>query len=406
VTSTAALLLVGTAALALEVIVRRRLGPRTPIGDELEYLDRARRADPYSPSPFLRVPLFIAFARLARGDGTLTSLLLFGVALAGIGLTAWAGHLAAGPLGMLAVGLLYTLLPDRWILSRHLWPDTLLALWQAAILVLVVAATQGETVSPWLFGGLAGLAVATRVDALALLAPLLLVSRFHGHSGGGMALVALAAPSLVVLTVLTVWNRSRHRIAWPDTTVLFNLRVGAEERRSPGAGVEQVVGAAWSKWIRREEDEGSVRSRATILLDAPRRLLAMLGADSFARDRLLGSRPGAYPELPRFPRALLRGALRVSFPLLLALAVGGVVARPELCREPLVLGATILVASSLVHARTRFRYSLLPHLAFCAGIGLVSASASGQWERFLLVVTLAGGLFLLLPERIEEGGAI
>lgn len=406
-TSTAAVLLVGAAALALEVFVRRGLGRRVPIGDELEYLDRARRDDPYSPTPFLRVPLFIAFARLARGNGTLTALLLALVTVAGIGLTAWAGHRAAGPAGMLAVGLLYIVLPDRWILSRHLWPDTLLALWQAAILMLVVAAAQGETVSPWMFGVLAALAVATRVDAIALLVPLLLVPLFHGPAAGVTALVALAAPSVLVLVALSGRNWLRYGIPWPDTTVLFNLRVGAEERRSPNAGVEQIVGAAWSRWSAQGGSSEAARespdSRAAILLGAPRRFVSMLGSDSFARDRLLGNRSGAYPELPATPRALLRGALRVSFPLLVALAAGGAVARPEVCREPLILGATILVASSLVHARTRFRYSLLPHLAFCGGIGLVSMADSGERGALLVVVGLAFAMLLLAPERVEEG---
>ena len=52
---------VAALTLAVEFLARRLLGPRQAIGDEVEYLFRARSSAPLLHEPFLRVPLYPAF---------------------------------------------------------------------------------------------------------------------------------------------------------------------------------------------------------------------------------------------------------------------------------------------------------------------------------------------------------
>jgi hypothetical protein len=392
-------------AVWVQVLPPRGFRRRTPIGDEIEYLERARGPDPYGPAPFLRVPLFIAFVRLARGRERLTAALLSALALVTIALTAVAGWLVAGAPGALAVGGLYLLLPDRWLLSRHLWPDTLLAFCQALLLVLILLAERGAEISPWLLGGVAALAALTRIDAVVLVPALGLVS---GGQGTGGDWLALALPSVGALGLLSLWHGRRHGIPWPDTTLAFNLMVMAEEQRRPGAAVERVVGAAWALWdpaagATADTGRSVLRRPGSLLLGALRRVLSMLGPDTFGRERLLGDAPGAYPELGARPRRWLRGALRWSFPALVALAAGGAVTQAALCRAPLTLALATFLAGSLVHARTRYRFALLPQLAFCGGLGMLALGHPELRDGTLGVMGLVFGLAALVPPRAENG---
>lgn len=402
---TVALVTFALVAVWVQVLPPRGFRRRTPIGDEIEYLARARGPDPYGPAPFLRVPLFIAFVRLARGRERLTAALLSALALATIALTAVAGGLVAGAPGALAVGGLYLLLPDRWLLSRHLWPDTLLAFCHALLLVLILLAERGAEISPWLLGGVAALAALTRIDGLVLVPALGLVS---GGQGTGGDWLALALPSVVALGLLSLWHGWRHGIPWPDTTLGFNLMVMAEEQRRPGAAVERVVGAAWARWdpaagATADTGRSVLRRPGSLLLGALRRVVSMLGPDTFGRERLLGDAPGAYPELGVRPRRWLRGALRWSFPALVALAAGGAVTQAALCRAPLTLAAATFLAGSLVHARTRYRFALLPQLAFCGGLGMLALGHPELRDETLGVMGLVFGLAALVPPRAENG---
>jgi hypothetical protein len=402
---TAALVLGALFAVWVQVLPPRGFRRRRPIGDEIEYLARARGADLYGPSPFLRVPLFITLVRLARGRERFTAALLSALALVTIALTAVGGWLVAGAPGALAVGGLYLLLPDRWLLSRHLWPDTLLAFCHALLLVLILLAERGADVSPWLLGGVAALAALTRIDGVVLVPALGLVSGGQGTSGDWLA---LALPSVGALGLLSLWHGWRHGIPWPDTTVGFNLMVMAEEQRRPGAAVERVVGAAWARWdpaagATADTGRSVLRRPGSLLLGAVRRVVSMLGPDTFGRERLLGDTPGAYPELGALPRRWLRGALRFSFPALVALAAGGAVAEPQLCRAPLALALAAFLAGSLVHARTRYRFALLPHLAFCGGLGLLSLGEATQRGTTGLVVAVTFGLLAQASARSENG---
>lgn len=392
-------------AILIQVAAGRGLGRRRPIGDENEYLARARGPDPYGSAPFLRVPLFIAFVRLGRGRELLTAALFSALALATIGMTAAAGWLAAGPTGALVVGGLYLLLPDRWLLSRHLWPDTLLAWFHALVLVLILLGDRAGGISPWLLGGVAALAALTRIDAVVLVPALGLVAAGRGTGGDWFA---LALPSVVALGLLSLWHGRRYGIPWPDTTVGFNLLVMEEEQRRPGAAVERVVGGAWARWdpaagTTADTGRSVLRRPGSLLLGALRRVVSMLGPDTFGRERLLGDAPGAYPELGARPRRWLRGALRWSFPALVALAAGGAVAQPSLCRVPLTLAAATFLAGSLVHARTRYRFALLPHLAFCGGLGLLALGEPELRVERLGVVGLVFVLAALVPARTEDG---
>lgn len=111
-------------------------------------------------------------------------------------------------------------------------------------------------------------------------------------------------------------------------------------------------------------------------LGALRRVVSMLGPDTFGRARLLGDAPGAYPELGPRSRRWLRSALRWSFPALVALAAGGAMAQPAL---------------------------LLPHVAFCGGLGLLALSEPERRGETLGIIGLVFGLAALVPQRVENG---
>jgi len=61
---------------------------------------------------------------------------------------------------------------------------------------------------------------------------------------------------------------------------------------------------------------------------ALKRVWQMLGPDTFAIERLLDEKWGAYPDLHQPIRAGFVFALRVSFPLLVAFVVAGAVVTP------------------------------------------------------------------------------
>lgn len=407
-TPRAALLFVFVSASAVQAWLRFGFGRREPVGDEAEYLARAKSSDPFGPHPFLRVPGMAAFVRLAGGRASEASVrnALAAVSVATVMLTAGAAIVSHGSLAALACGLLLIVLPDRMVLSQHVWPDSLLALLHAALLLLMVWWAQGVGVSPWLFGTLAAAAALTRIDALAILAGLSLHPAIRHRSPAAYALLALWLPTVAALAAVSLRNFRRYGLLLPDTTPAFNVSVLAEEQRQlPGrlSPTRTLVAAAWHEWV-----NGGAANPARVLRHATgsvivnpwrfirgavRRTWQMLGPDTFAIQVLLGHQPLAYPDLPPSVRQAFVRALRVSFPLLASLTIAS--ALPNPAGRPYLLPslATFLV-SCLVHARTRYRYALLPALTFAAVDGIFDHhTAQSLWPAG--IAFLAAAILLL-----------
>jgi ABC-type multidrug transport system permease subunit len=411
-TAGAALLFILATATAVQAWIRFGFGRRDPVGDENEYLARAKSPDPFGPYPFLRVPGMAAFVRIVAGRsgeaGVRTALAAISVAT--IMLTAGAGLARHGVEGALLCALLLIVVPDRIVLSEHIWPDTLLALLQAALLLLMVWSAERE-VAPWLFGLVAALAVLTRIDAVALLIGL---SVFPALKLSPLALLALWLPAILSLAVLTARNVARYRLWLPDTTALFCLSVRAEEhRRSDEAPVplRTLIAATWPGWIggKNVRPAGVFLRAARSLAKHPwravrvaaRTIWQMLGADTFAIQVLLGADPLAYPDLRPSIRQALVTALRVSFPVLAAATVASVAANPS-GRAYLLPTLTMFLAACLV-ARTRYRYGLLPGLTFAVIDGLLEPPGGRPvWPAALAFIATAA-VALGAPPRLETG---
>lgn len=397
-----------------QAFARYGFGPRKPIGDENEYIERVGSAEVLAPKPFLRVPAMELMARLAgkrRTEERLRDVMAL-LSLATTVCVAGAGYLAMGAPGAITAALIFILWPDRIVLSQHIWPDMLLALCQS-LLVLTIAYSLGVTpVSPWLLGAITAAAVMTRIDSIILLPALTIVAAAI-YERLLPALPGLWIPSLALLALYTVRNGWRYGLWLPDTTVLFNVSIMAEEQRRgavdalPVEGLVQAVLPRWDNALHRnrlsafQKDIGAVvRQPEALLRGIVSRVWQMLGPDAFAIEILLHPDRGAYPRLPAWLRRLFMSLLRFGFPILCALAIAGasVNAGARLCLVP---ACASFLAACLGHARTRFRYATLPALSFAAAVGLLTM-ADPQRGWIVGVVALFSGAALLCAPRRRE----
>lgn len=402
-------------AVGVQVAGRFGLGPRVPIGDEAEYLARARAPDPFGPHPFLRVPVvaFLAWAAgpehtEARLRNIFACLVLMTAACVGA-----AGYLSMGPAGAITATIVFVLLPDRILLSQHIWPDVVLSLWQGILLLLIAWSVRVAPVPSWCFGTVAAAAAMTRIDAVILL-PALTVVGAALHESLAPELAALWLPALAVLAACTLRNSRRYGIRLPDDTFLFNIVVlGEEHRQSASADVPvetlvRSVGPGWFE-VSQAESRATFRRAAAAIAQRPFRLLRgvigrtwqMLGADTFVTERLLHPVEGAYPQMPEAMRAVIGRSARVGFPILVALAVAGAAA-DGLARLCLVPGVAVFLASSVIQGRTRYRHSLLPPLSVAAATGLLAMADRSQGWKTAIVAVGAACLLLRAPRRREQ----
>lgn len=402
-TGASALALVALAAAGVELAAWRGLGRRIPIGDEVEYLARARSADAFSPEPFLRVPLMPALARLAGSEPRLRAFLAL-LSVATVTVTAGAAFLAGGAAGAVTCGLLLAILPDRVLLSQHVWPDVVLAFWQAALLLLLSWTTWVEPTPFWLWGLIVAGASLTRIDGVVLLPALSLHPALRSADSLGRALLNLWGPTVLALAAWSLRNSRRYGVPWPDTTIWFNVAVLEREQRNVGRPLptEHLVRSAYGDWSGADHQRRASQSRAAVLRIVRRpgvwwsrfllRSYQMLGADTFGIEKLLHPGNGAYPALGPLSRRLFSRILVVSFPLLAALAVASAALGPPALRAVFAPAIAVFVAACLVHARTRYRYALLPYLSYAASWALWAAERSwATWAAaaLLSVVTLS-----------------
>jgi hypothetical protein len=410
---------VGLIALAVQTSALRGMGERRPIGDEWSYLERGRSEDPLAPRLFLRPPIFPWLASLCHGgtDGRGPDVgerrLRTLVAMASV-LTVWLTAVAAWRLGGPSVALLSAFFlaahSERILLGCHIWPDTLLA---AMLAALMVVSTLPERPAAAVFaGGLCAFGVMIRIDFLVV--PPVLLAAWSGAPGSSSALMAtaLVAPTLVTLIVMSVRNSRRYGIPLPDTTWAFNLMVAREDARLSDGNqyeVEGTVHRALTAWRDLPPADVAGRGLAALgeILRAPlrfgrgvgRRLLILVGPDTFIRQRLL-PRDAAYPDLAERQRRVWETSLIVATPFLVTMAVVGAVIdrRPPdgFAWPSLALAAAIV----LFHTRTRYRVALLPALSVIAAQAIVALESNLRGARTTALVFVVAVLVLWALLRV------
>ncbi len=401
-----------TAALAVQLVALQGMGARRPVGDEQEYLDRGRSEDPHAPRLFLRPPLLPWLARLflnrpeAEAGERRLRRLMAAVSVAAVALTAVAGWRLGGPALALLATFLLAVQPERILFGCHLWPDTLLA---AALAALAVILTLPAAPAVALAAGVVATAgVLIRIDFLAALP--LLVAAWSRSEGSLTALTAasLIAPPLVALAVVSLRNARRYGIPLPDNTWAFNLMVVRSEILLGGqhrVGIEGVIADTLVRWRGLSAPEASRRGLAMLgeALRSPwrlaqgiaRRLLTVLGPDTFVRQKLL-PRGAAYPELGDAPRRRWDAALKAGFPLLVTAALSAAAANGRIPGSYAWPTLGLLAVAVLFHARTRYRVVALPALSLFAAQEILRFQDTFAGRLPAAALTFAGGLLLFL----------
>ena len=387
-------ILVLSVLVLVQWLVRRAMGPVVSVGDEGGYISCGGQVDPYCPKVFLRVPLMAWLSRQSHRDSSNPERSLrFATSVASaatILVSMVSAQILGGFQGSLLIGLLLVVMPERIILSHHIWPDIWLGLWLSLACLILVWPGLSLNLSIMLLGVVAALAFMTRFDAL-LLAP------FVGF--GLMPLsfwqwMFILLPTLFVFAGLSIRNARRYKIPWPDNTWMFNLMIAAgetEQKRAEQIRIQREVGKAFVVWNQQSHPDRFTSGVASFRKLAARpvraftdlllRVWASLGPDSFVSQRLLPPIGRAYPEISgRFNHGL-HIALRFAFPIFvsatcLAILVGELPA-------PAILWPTLALAvATLIFTRTRYRQAWLPGAALL----LVSTvSTSGFWSKLLSV---------------------
>lgn len=402
----AAFVALGVVCLAVQLAVLWGVGRRRPIGDEKDYIERGGSEDPYAPRDFLRPPVmpWLAAVCLRRGGPSRLRLVIAVVSWLSVAATAVAGWQLGGPAIAILAAALLAVQPERLLLGCHIWPDTLLAFTLAALcVVLTVPTTPAVALAA---GGLCTLGVLIRIDFLATL-PLLLFAwgPAHGALSTGVML-ALLAPPLLALILLSAHNARRYGIPWPDTTWAFNLMVARAETHLGSADrftINGMVRSTRSQWRHLGTAEvplrgieaflGSLRPPLSFARAVVRRALTMIGPDTFVRMKLL-PRDQSYADLPERPRRWLGAVLTIAFPALvssvLVMAACGAPMPGSFAWPSLGLMAMMV----LFHARTRFRVAILPAVCLVAAHALARFWDLAASDPQTAALVFAGGLLL------------
>jgi hypothetical protein len=380
-----------------------RFTPRVPQGDECDYLARSQWPDPHRPEFFLRVPVMPALFQLAgRVTGDPERVMRFagtGVGVLTVVLVMMAGVSVGGPLagGLAAIAML--LLVERVILSTHLWPDTPLSTLHALALLLLSSPTFGFETQWLALGAVVAMAAMIRIEQLAL-APGVALVLLVRDPGDWLAIAScVLGPTVLATTLWTAVAWRRYRIALPDTTWKFNLRILdrqlAETRGGPVSVHGTITGILATGDAAATTRPGNSSAKPwkpwAYFVSILRRAAACMGPDTFVEGRLLPPIGQAYPAMSETAALRLRPWLRWSFPLLVVSAVWAMLASGYL-PDYLIAAVPVFAALVVAHFRTRYRLVLMPWLC----VACVDALARLRFETLGLVdLAIAAALLIL-----------
>ncbi len=400
------------AALVAQLGALWKMGTRRPVGDEKACLARGLSPDPYAPRQFLRPPLLPWLSAVChRGGGNGESRLRLLMAVASfltVALTAIAGWRLGGPEIALLASLLLAVQPERILIGCHIWPESVLAFLLAALLVAhTLPATPALALAA---GCLCILGVLTRIDFV-VAPPLLLAAWWTQGPPAAITTAALLAPPIIALVWISLRNGRRYGIPLPDTTWAFNLMVASREPGLDGSRpfeIERAILAARTVWLRLRPTQAARRGRTALLeiLRSPRdlgrgivrRLLTLVGPDTFVRQRLLPT----YTDLGPPARRRWDAALEITFPVLVTTLLIAAAVDLRLPASFAWPSLGMMTAALLFHARTRFRTTALPALSLLAAQGITGLVESLP-ERPLtaILVVIAAPLLLWALLRIR-----
>ena len=181
----------------MTLAVGRAFGRRIPWGDEAEVVDRTREDDPFGPDPFLRMPLLILLAAVCgRSVEDRLRQLMALVSVGTLLLTALAGWYLGGLALAASAFLLLILNPERMLLAWHLWPDGLLALWVAAITLILAHPDISGSALVLSLGVICALGALTRIDFV-VVPPAVALSLMGAGDLSPAALLGLVVPTLL-----------------------------------------------------------------------------------------------------------------------------------------------------------------------------------------------------------------
>ena len=409
----AATTVVVLSGLVIQLAALWGMGDRRPIGDESEFLKRGRSEDPYAPLLFLRVPVLPWLASLCEGSGARTQprageqrLRLFVAISSAIatGLVAIVGWRVGGPPVALISALLLALHAEKVILGCHIWPDTILAMVLAAL--MLVSTFEIGPASVLLASGLCTLGVLTRIDFVVAVPLVVVAWTRSAELPGPLSAAILFTPPLAALVVLSLRNSLRYRIPLPDTTWAFNLMVARADCSldlTDSFEIENTVRTTASAWRNLAPTETAYRGFKAFAetLSSPvrlgrglaRRFLILIGPDTFIRQKLL-PKNAAYPDLGDRRRRRLNFLLVITSPLVVSAAVIGTVFSRSTPSAVVWPSAGMALVAILFHTRTRYRAPVLPALSLVAAQGAVRL-ASIPNPSFVVALAAVCGIALV-----------
>lgn len=378
------------------------------VGDEGEYVRRGRAPDPWGPTPFIRVPLMAGLSRACHWTRDPIAAFrgaMVGASLLSVALTALGGWILGGFWVGLLAGTLFLIHPERVVLSRHLWPDAILALWVSAInLSWLAFPIAGNGSFLWL-GLLMAIAAMTRIDALAL--ALGSVAWLWTTGNGAMEwthTALICAPTLLALLLYAARNGLKYGVFLPDTTIWFNLSLWAESvdsKQHTNKNLDAAISHHKRLWdLTPFHHPGrrlvaflraGLRHPLTMWRGFVNRLWGYLGPDQFIRQKVLHATQGAYPQARARSKKILNWSLHWSFPVLFAWATVGASLSGGFPARLVGPTAALALAGCLVHSRTRFRLAILPTLCLAAADALPKLSHHHWTPSDFLAIALAAG---------------
>ena len=346
------------ATLIMLLLVARGLGTPRMVGDEAEYLLRARKPDPYRPFRFMRVPGFITlfcWSKKITGDpgnaqAVITACGFLSIAVS-MALAPWVGG------SPVVVALVCLACIEFLIYSLRLWPEPALALCHMVVVALLVL---GDGSLPVVVSGgfVCAIAALIRLEQL-VLAPSFAMALWMVNDLNLIAGAVVMAPTAIALSLWTFRNYRKYGIALPDTTWQFNLEIARLEAASPigqtriDPTIREVVG------YRDQKRKLPTSSLIATAVHAVLRIVAFIGKDTFVSQRLLA--PGEGYTSPQGV-SVFKSILRVGFPIVFCVAINLAIVTgiwPHYMLPALVY----FLVSTLAHSRTRYRAILIPPIA-------------------------------------------
>ena len=375
-------------ALMLQRMLLNGLKPQKLVGDESEYLRLANGKR--DNTLWVRVPLGAAplwfFRRwpIARQTTAGRAVISF-VSSVTVGLTTWFAFRAGGPAAALTAGTLALLCVERGVLAIHLWSDIGLGLW--LLLLSEVMRNASSLPDMAMIGGIVAVGVLTRIDFLAAWGVAILFAVFQ-DTALWPTICFVAGPTVIAVAGLTLLHGMRHGVWAPDTSLLFNISVAVTEARHPEMTTQDLMHTTVARRRQGQSVFVPSDSKSEVWLGPAlylllRRLVVLLGPETFVRHNLLNKRLAGYRP---FHLSLKHGGTGANLSFWFsAVFLAFLLLSSQITLEISLLVMAVVMTQAAVQTRSRYRMSLLPVLATNVAIAVWSGGISAfSWSGLAL----------------------